>query len=1188
MKNTKYHFLRCTSILLCIVMLFVFMPQAILAEGQLTAIGDTERYGISKSYEVENESEIESSESSIDDEALQRELKNDPLFAAEGSSVLKYVDNAEFAKGNHIQRIKSEEDLNTYVFRNDDGSKSVYILDENVKYVDAEGQTCEKDITLVEKENGFGVASNEYELLLPYTVSEGIVFAFKGHQIKMLPQGGNEKCISELEDNSIIYHNYYGEGLSLKYTPTLGGIKEEIVLEKISIIEYTFVVETDGLYICDIDGRYFLSESKDTYTEKESLLCLSDIIVFDAVGRQCLGSMCIITQTEGEKYIVTIAADENFLRDKETVYPVTIDPTIQDTASASNLIEDTPVFSGYPNSNFYNYVYLTAGYTDNTYKIGRIAIRLPGLMDYLTQNLIGINDINSVLFRVRDSSGHGNQAVHIYPIEQSWTETTATWNGIGTYINTSSDWGGTMGTDTSFDITSLVRGWLAPVYNYESGFMIVNDNESSASYKKAPFSSEYSTESYRPYVLLCYSRPTTGMISLNASAKTIALNSTSTLTATTSPSNMTVTWSSSNTGVATVTPSGTYNQQCTINASHAGTTAIRAACTNSDGITEYAECTVYVYTPDGVYYIKNYNSGRYLSMSSNIEENYDAYQYSMFSGPDTNKIRQMWYIHHLGSGKYTIRPYYRRSRYLYAYGTAVKTCESSTTTNAMKWQLEWISGSYIIKNCQNSNNTMRIENGSTAEGANAVVGYYNSSSRWVLTKVSSPPSGVYLYDRVNSCVITTPTKYIDPGTTSSLMNLDLIAVPYTTYTDNQNMSSWTSSNTSVATVNSNGDVTGVSPGTVTITAKKYCGSTVGYKTASYTLIVNTLSSGEYFIENRHYEEFVQIDDNDAPSYNNNGGIIEIWPFDGGEYQKWVFTHVGDGYYKISSKKNGFAITVPQGNETTDNVDLILSPYTGLDRQKWTIELTSHGSYKIKAKSSINYTSKDLVMDMEMDPFYTDGLNVRQREYVDNETYRDEWHLAHSIADTNVPLEGQKKSNWCWAAASRMFSKNYFPSVSHTQNNAVVAIKGSEVNDSGTINEAINAIDYYISSIDGASIDKIGYYHEVYSEASLCQFLEDGHVLYISRGWYTDITDSNSRDGGHATLIYGYVTMYEQVWFLVRDPWPVDEGETYLMSYQKLVNGRNPRNGESSDTGVWDNGIAHVTSYSNDRTDYFFD
>ncbi len=34
----------------------------------------------------------------------------------------------------------------------------------------------------------------------------------------------------------------------------------------------------------------------------------------------------------------------------------------------------------------------------------------------------------------------------------------------------------------------------------------------------------------------------------------------------------------------------------------------------------------------------------------------------------------------------------------------------------------------------------------------------------------------------------------------------------------------------------------MSPGTVTITAKKYCGSTVGYKTASYTLIVTSANS----------------------------------------------------------------------------------------------------------------------------------------------------------------------------------------------------------------------------------------------------------------------------------------------------------------------------------------------------------
>ena len=43
MKNTKHHFMRLTSILLCIVMLFVFTPQSILAEaGELLGGSDPE------------------------------------------------------------------------------------------------------------------------------------------------------------------------------------------------------------------------------------------------------------------------------------------------------------------------------------------------------------------------------------------------------------------------------------------------------------------------------------------------------------------------------------------------------------------------------------------------------------------------------------------------------------------------------------------------------------------------------------------------------------------------------------------------------------------------------------------------------------------------------------------------------------------------------------------------------------------------------------------------------------------------------------------------------------------------------------------------------------------------------------------------------------------------------------------
>ena len=117
----------------------------------------------------------------------------------------------------------------------------------------------------------------------------------------------------------------------------------------------------------------------------------------------------------------------------------------------------------------------------------------------------------------------------------------------------------------------------------------------------------------------------------------------------------------------------------------------------------------------------------------------------------------------------------------------------------------------------------------------------------------------------------------------------------------------------------------------------------------------------WFIQNRHESLYMQVDDDDEPNYTNDGGIAEIHSFDGADYQKWIFTNAGDGYYKITSKISGYAVTVPSGEETEEDVDLVLKPYTGSNNQKWKITLTSYGSYKIKAKSSESITDRDLVM-----------------------------------------------------------------------------------------------------------------------------------------------------------------------------------------------------------------------------------
>lgn len=200
------------------------------------------------------------------------------------------------------------------------------------------------------------------------------------------------------------------------------------------------------------------------------------------------------------------------------------------------------------------------------------------------------------------------------------------------------------------------------------------------------------------------------------------------------------------------------------------------------------------------------------------------------------------------------------------------------------------------------------------------------------------------------------------------------------------------STTDKATIDAMGRIRALKPGTIKIKIT-YPSSTLIWW---WIVTIEESMEGLHFIKNRHYDRYAQVDDNDAPGYANNGGIMEIWPLSGENHQRWNLTHVGNGYYKIASQASGYVITVPAGKETNDNVDLVLKPYTGSNNQKWRITLTSHGSYKIKAKSSESYTSKDLVMDLETNILYNNGLNIRQREYLDNTSYKDEWFLYKTI------------------------------------------------------------------------------------------------------------------------------------------------------------------------------------------------
>ncbi len=90
------------------------------------------------------------------------------------SKIADYVNTADFLETKPMFRLEALEELNTYVVQNADNTNTVYIMSENVKYVDKTGKIREKDITLTVSEKGYSVTDSDVKLLLPLKLSDGI------------------------------------------------------------------------------------------------------------------------------------------------------------------------------------------------------------------------------------------------------------------------------------------------------------------------------------------------------------------------------------------------------------------------------------------------------------------------------------------------------------------------------------------------------------------------------------------------------------------------------------------------------------------------------------------------------------------------------------------------------------------------------------------------------------------------------------------------------------------------------------------------------------------------------------------------------------------------------------------------------------------------------------------------------
>lgn len=404
---------------------------------------------------------------------------------------------------------------------------------------------------------------------------------------------------------------------------------------------------------------------------------------------------------------------------------------------------------------------------------------------------------------------------------------------------------------------------------------------------------------------------------------------------------------------------------------------------------------------DGVYALKNKATGKFLDIqydSPNAGMHIQQYAYDITpSTPDTRS--GLFKFTHRGGNNYLIRSMRNNANSFYRQSdTAVLTTPIETVDIDNPMKAHWIlsdagdgyvylraygTSKYLCMPSSGVNNDKYCTTETLASGGDRakwkMVRYTGSAMYGVVLSSWTDTMTVDETTRISAYMYTTDMAYHGP-------------VRYS-------VAAWDSSSAdNLATVDADGNVTVNGAGRFRI-RMTYAGA----PTSWYWDVTARLADGVYFLQNRQMERYMQVDDDDAPNYTNNGGIMEIHPLDGEDYQRWSFTYIGDGYYKITSVVNGYALTVPAGSTTGDNVDLILKPYAGTDNQKWRITMTRNGSSKIKAKSSESYTSKDLVMSLET-ALYTNGTNIRQREYLDNSSYKDEWYCVRMLPTNGSELE----------------------------------------------------------------------------------------------------------------------------------------------------------------------------------------
>ncbi len=388
-----------------------------------------------------------------------------------------FLSEQEQVHSSHIRRLDDFNDQTDAVgYLNADGSKTVYIYADDVRYQDASGRMIDKNIHLTEitaREKGdsnyrYRTAANDITAYYPNRLSDSaIVWEYQGHRISLQPQCGSTSAAVLEDGTKAVYQTTSGE---ISCDSLLSGTLLRHTISSMDVTSVAFDANFGDLTPLIHENTILLTDS-----EGVEQICFGGLLLTDSDGAASDNLSIALQEQSDGIYTVSVELDSEFLTASAAESVVTLNTSI--TIPSGTNLTGASVYSKEASTTHGQSIVHHIGYNatkGTAYTF--VKFNLSALDN------IRYDNITSACYRFTEGSSNDATAVlQAYFVKSAWNESTITWNNKPAYYNEiiSSANINNSRNSSQYDlyITKAVQGWLQGLPNYGIMFRERDDDQ---------------------------------------------------------------------------------------------------------------------------------------------------------------------------------------------------------------------------------------------------------------------------------------------------------------------------------------------------------------------------------------------------------------------------------------------------------------------------------------------------------------------------------------------------------------------------------------------------------------------------------------------------------------------------------------------------------------------------------------